>query len=179
MIAYASRRIALAIPTLIIVCVGVFALIRLIPGDPAQAMLGETATGEQVAAMRHTLGLDLPMPVQFTRWLGDALRGDLGQSIVNKLPVLPLVLDRAAISGLIVLLAISIAAAIALPLGLIAAWRQNSLLDFGVVAGAAVLMSIPSFWLGLMLLLLFGLRLGWLPVVGFVPFSQSFGGAML
>jgi peptide/nickel transport system permease protein len=179
MIAFALRRIVQIIPTLFIVCVAVFALIRLIPGDPAQAMLGETATSEQIAAMRHTLGLDLPMPVQFARWLGDTLSGDLGQSIVNKLPVAPLVLDRAAVSGLIVLLAVSIAAAIAVPLGLIAAWRQNSLLDFGVVAGAAVLMSIPSFWLGLMLLLLFGLRLGWLPVVGYVPFSESFTGGLL
>jgi peptide/nickel transport system permease protein len=179
MIAFALRRTAQILPTLFIVAVAVFALIRLIPGDPAQAMLGEAATSEQIAAMRHTLGLDLPMPEQFARWLGGALSGDLGQSIVNKLPVLPLVLERAAVSGLIVLLAVAIAAAIALPLGLIAAWRQNSLLDLGVVAGAAVLMSIPSFWLGLMLLLLFGLGLGWLPVLGYVPFSKSFGAALL
>ena len=179
MIAYVLRRIALAIPTLLIVAIAVFSLIRLIPGDPAQVMLGDSATADQIAAIHRSLGLDLPLPVQFLDWLGAALRGDLGQSIVNQLPVLPLVLERATVSGVIVLASVSIAALIAVPLGLIAAWRQDSLVDLGVVAGATILMSIPSFWLGLMLLLLFGLKLGWAPVVGYVPFSENFGAALL
>jgi peptide/nickel transport system permease protein len=178
MIAYALRRIALAIPTLLIVVVAVYGLIRLIPGDPAQIMLGDSGTAEQIAAIRHTLGLDEPLPLQFLHWLAAVAHGDLGQSIVNKLPVLPLVLERAAVSATIVLIAVAIATLVALPLGLLAAWRQNSLFDLGVVAGATILMSAPSFWLGLMLLLFFGLKLGWLPVVGYTPFSENFGQAV-
>jgi peptide/nickel transport system permease protein len=179
MIAYALRRAVLAIPTLLIVSFAVFGLIRLIPGDPAEVMLGDSGTTEQIAAIRSSLGLDQPLLVQFGYWFAHALRGDLGQSIVNKLPVLPLVLDRAAVSATIVLLSVALASLIALPLGLVAAWKQNSLLDLGVVTGATLLMSAPSFWLGLMLLLLFGLKLGWLPVVGYVPFSRSFVEALL
>jgi len=178
MIGYVLRRTALAVPTLFIVSVAVFGLIRLIPGDPAEVMLGDSGTAEQVAALHRALGLDLPLPLQFVRWLGHALHGDLGQSIVDKLPVLPLVLERASVSATIVLIAVAIAALIALPLGLAAAWRQNSLLDLGVVASATILMSVPSFWLGLMLLLLVGLKLGWLPVVGYTPFSENIGEAL-
>lgn len=175
MIAYTLRRILLTVPTLLIVSVVVFALIRLIPGDPAQLMLGDAGSPEQVAEIRHTLGLDLPLPLQFFHWFSRALAGDLGQSISNRLPVAGLILERAAVSATIVVLAVAIAALVAVPLGLLAAWRQGGLSDLAVVAGATMLMSMPSFWLGLMLLTLFGLRLGWLPIVGWVPLGQDFG----
>ena len=174
MLPYLLRRVLLTIPTLGLVAVGVFGLVRLIPGDPAQVMLGESASAEQVAALRHGLGLDQPWGVQFLRWLNQVLHGDLGHSIANHLPVLPLVLERAQVSGGIVLLAVGLATLIAVPFGLLSAWKQNGWLDLGIVSGATLLLSIPSFWLGLLLLLFFGLRLGWLPVVGYVPMADGF-----
>lgn len=174
MLAYLCRRIALAVPTLLLAAAGVFALVRLIPGDPAAVMLGNSATQAELAALHHSLGLDRPLPEQFAVWLGRVLRGDFGHSIVNQLPVLPLVLARAEVSASVVIAAVGLASLIAVPLGLLAAWRRDSLFDFGVVGATTLLLSIPSFWLGLMLLLFFGLDLGWLPVVGYVSLRQNF-----
>lgn len=173
MLAYLLRRIAMALPTLLLAAVAVFLLVRQIPGDPAMILLGDAATPEQLAALHHELGLDLSLPMQFAVWLGRVLHGDLGFSIVNHLPVLPLVLQRAAVSGIIVLLAVGIATIIAVPLGLLAAWRQHSWLDFSVITASTLLLSLPSFWLGLLALLFFGLKLGWLPVVGYVALSDN------
>jgi peptide/nickel transport system permease protein len=178
MLVYLARRVALAVPTLLLVAAAVFVLIRMIPGDPAQLLLGDATDAAQLAELRRSMGLDQPIVVQFGLWLGRALQGDLGKSITNQLPVLPLVIDRFMVSATIVLVAVAIAAAIAVPLGMIAAARQNKGLDFAVVSMATLCMSVPSFWLGLILLLVFGLKLGWLPVIGYVPFAQSFWGAV-
>ncbi|GLH79847.1 peptide ABC transporter [Bradyrhizobium sp. SSBR45G] len=179
MLGYLLRRLATTIPTLLIVAVAVFLLVRLIPGDPVQVMLGDAADPAQVAVLKQQLGLDRPLPIQFLYWLERLAVGDLGHSITNGLPVLPLILERFQVSAVIVLVAVAIAACIAVPAGLVAAWRQNSAVDLVIVGGATLLLSIPSFWLGLLLLLLFGLKLKWLPVVGYVPFSESFAGAAL
>ncbi|HEX2889821.1 ABC transporter permease [Vineibacter terrae] len=179
MLSYVLRRLAFTIPTLLLVAMAVFTLVRLIPGDPVQLMLGDAADPAQVAEMRRALGLEEPLPVQFMLWLGKVAVGDLGKSISNGLPVLPLMIERFQVSGLIVLVAVFFAALLAVPAGLLAAWRQNQPLDLAIVAGATMLLSIPTFWLGLLLLLLFGLKLGWLPVVGYVPFSENFGQALL
>jgi peptide/nickel transport system permease protein len=173
MLGYLTRRVLMAVPSLLLVSVAVFALVRLIPGDPVQVMLGDAGTAEQAAAMRHALGLDAALPVQFAAWLGRALHGDLGRSLVNQLPVLPLVLARASVSATVVLAAIAVAVLIAVPLGLLAAWRQGRALDHVVVVSVTLLLSVPSFWLGLLLLTLFGVRLGWLPVVGYVGFTED------
>ena len=173
MIVYLLRRLALTIPTLLLVAVSVFVLIRLIPGDPAQMMLGDAAGVEEVAALRRQMGLDQPIPLQFVYWLGRALTGDLGRSITNGLSVGPLILDRFAVTAVIVLVAVGLAALIAVPLGMFAAWRQNRLSDVVVVAFATMMLSIPSFWLGLILLLVFGLWLKWVPVIGYVPFAED------
>jgi peptide/nickel transport system permease protein len=173
MLIYLLRRIALAVPTLLLAAAAVFLLVRLIPGDPAMVLLGDDATAEQLATIHHALGLDQRVPVQFAVWLGRVLHGDLGVSIVNHLPVLALVLQRAAVSATIVGLAVGIATLVALPLGLLAAWREHGWLDLGVVTGSTLLLSLPSFWLGLLLLLFFGLKLGWLPVVGYVALSDN------
>ncbi len=161
MLGYLVRRLAMTIPTLLLVAITVFALVRLIPGDPVQVMLGDSADPAQVEQLRRQMGLDQSIPVQFGYWLAKVAVGDFGHSITNGLAVLPLILERVAV-----------------PAGLIAAWRQNSATDLAITAGATLLLSIPSFWLGLLLLLLFGLKLKWLPVIGYVPFSDNFGQAI-
>ena len=179
MFGYLARRLAMTIPTLLLVAIAVFALVRLIPGDPVQVMLGDSADPAQIEQLRQQLGLDRPIPIQFALWLGKVVTGDLGHSIVNGLAVLPLILDRFQVSAIIVLSAVLIATCIAVPAGLIAAWRQNSAIDLALVGSATMLLSIPSFWLGLLLLLLFGVKLKWLPVIGYVPFSENFGQALM
>lgn len=179
MIRFIFHRLLMAIPTLLIVVITVFALIRFIPGDPAALMLGDMATPDQIAEMRTELGLDTSLPQQFFVWAGNVLSGDFGQSIVNKEPVLPLVVSRFMVSAEIVVVAVILASLIAVPAGVIAAWRQNSATDLVLIGTATVLLSIPTFWLGLLLLLFFGLKLGWLPVLGYVSLSDDFVSGLL
>ena len=173
------QRIASAVPTMLIVTLTIFVLMRMIPGDPASLMLGDLAQPGQVEALRQKMGLDQPLAVQYLIWLGNVVTGDFGSSIATGQPVLPLIWDKFQVSANIVLLAVLFASLIAVPAGMIAAWRQDRLTDISVIAISTVLLSIPSFWLGLMLLLVFGLWLGWLPIVGYVPFSRDFTAAAL
>ncbi len=173
MLRFALTRIGMALPTLLIVAVAVFVLIRLIPGDPAQLMLGDLATPASLADLRARLGLDQSLPVQFGIWFGKVLTGDFGQSISSQQAVLPLILSRFWISAQIVLVAVLLASFVAVPAGVIAAWKQDSPIDLSFVATATLLLSIPTFWLGLLLLLFFGLKLEWLPVVGYVSISEN------
>lgn len=170
---YVGKRILWTLPTLLLVGLLVFVLMRLVPGDPALLILGDSATPEQLAGLRAQYGLDRPIPVQFGYWLAQVARGDLGQSITSGEDVLPLLLERFQVSAVIVLAAVALAALLAVPAGLYAAWKQNSVADTMVVAAATFFLSIPSFWLGLLLLLFVGLKLGWVPVVGYVPFAQD------
>jgi len=176
---YVVRRILWAIPTLLLVAIMVFVLVRLIPGDPAQVALGDNASEAQLEALRIAMGLDKPIVVQFWYWLQHMLQGDLGQSITNGQAVLPLIVDRFKVSAIIVLAAVFLAALLAVPGGLLAAWKQNRVADLAIVSSATLLLSIPSFWLGMIFLLVFGAKLQWLPVVGYVPFSQDAGQALL
>jgi peptide/nickel transport system permease protein len=173
MLRFALTRIAMALPTLLIVAVAVFVLIRLIPGDPASLMLGDLATPASIADLRARLGLDHSLPVQFGIWFGNLLRGDLGISINSQEPILPLVLSRFWVSAQVVLVAVLFASLVAVPAGVIAAWKQDTTLDLSLVAVATLLLSIPTFWLGLLLLLFFGLKLEWLPVVGYVSIGDD------
>ena len=179
MFRFAAARIAMAIPTLLIVAVSVFVLIRLIPGDPAQLLLGDLATPASLADLRARLGLDRSLPAQFGIWFGHVLQGDLGTSINSGQDVLSLVADRFLVSGRIVLVAVALAAMVAVPAGMIAAWKQNRAPDLLLVGSATLLVSIPTFWLGLLLLLLFGLKLGWLPVVGYVGIAEDWKNGLL
>ncbi len=178
LIRYIFRRLLMTLPTLLLVGISVFSLIRLIPGDPAQLMLGDGVDPAQLAEVRHQMGLDQPMHVQFFEWGGKVLRGDLGNSLADGQAVLPLLIERFQVSGVVVIFAVAVALLIAVPAGLLAAHKQNRPLDVSIVALSTVLLSVPSFWLGLVLLLVFGLELGWLPVVGYVPLSTSFSKGM-
>jgi len=163
----------MAVPTLLLISVMVFALIRFIPGDPALLMLGDMADAQSLAQMRSSLGLDHSVVTQYLIWIKAVLSGDLGFSISSRQAGLPLLLDRFSVSATIVLVAVGLATLIAVPGGLLAAWKQNSPMDLGLVASATLLLSIPSFWLGLLLLYGFGINLGWLPVVGYVEFRPG------
>ena len=168
MLRFLLNRLLMAVPTIVIVAVAVFVLVRLIPGDPAALMLGDLADDGQIAQMHAALGLDKSILAQFGIWLSHLLVGDFGLSIASGEPVLRLVMARFIISAQIVLIGVALATLIAVPAGIIAAWRQNSLTDLALVGTATLLLSIPTFWLGLLLLLLFGLKLRWLPVLGYV-----------
>ncbi|CAM3652605.1 ABC transporter permease (plasmid) [Agrobacterium radiobacter] len=173
MLKFALSRLLSAIPTLFIVSMAVFGLIRLIPGDPASLMLGDLAHADALAAARQSMGLDKPVPLQFVIWLGNVMQGDLGHSVLNGQPVLDLVLQRFSTSAWMVLIAVGLSVLIAVPLGMAAAWKQNGGLDLAIVAMSTLLLSIPTFWLGLMILLGFGLKLGWLPVLGYVSVTDD------
>lgn len=179
MLRFILKRFLMATPTLLIVAVSVFILVRLVPGDPASLLLGDTATPEALADLQRRMGLDRDIATQFTMWFTRVLQGDLGQSITSQQPVLPLVWDRFLVSGRLVIVAVILAILVAVPAGMLAAWRQNTLTDLVLVGASTLLLSIPTFWLGLLILLLFGLTLGWLPVIGYVTLAESPGKALL
>ncbi|SEL91696.1 peptide/nickel transport system permease protein [Kosakonia sacchari] len=179
MLQFLLTRILTAIPTLLLVTVLVFLLTRMVPGDPALLMLGDMATEASLADLRHSMGLDQGMVQQFIIWFGNVLQGNFGHSIQSGQEVLPLILQRFGVTLSVVLVAIVIASLLAIPAGMLAAWKQNSTLDTGLVMFSTFLLSIPSFWMGLLILLLFGLKLGWLPVVGYVSLSDNLKAGVL
>jgi len=172
---YALNRIALAVPTLFIVAVIVFVLMRAIPGDPAQLMLGDLENPRALEQLRRDFGLDKPILIQFGIWLQHLLTGDLGQSIAQQRPVLEMLVAGFGVTASLVIPAVLIASLLAIPLGMLAAWRQNTVSDAAIVTSAIVFLSIPSFWLGLIFLMVFGLKLDLLPVVGYVSPLENFG----
>jgi peptide/nickel transport system permease protein len=173
MLGYALRRLSLALPTLLLVAVIVFAIMRAVPGDPAEVMAGDLASPQTVAALRERMGLDQPLPVQFAKWLGQIVRGDFGASIMTGEPVLPAMLKRLAVTAQVVIPAFVLALAFAIPTGLLAASRRNTAFDFAAVTFVIAGLSVPSFWMGLLLILAFGVSLQWLPTVGFVSVSED------
>ncbi|MBI4888060.1 MAG: ABC transporter permease [Acidobacteria bacterium] len=166
MLRFLVRRLALTIPVLVGVATLVFALIHLIPGDPAHAMLGETAAEEDVQALRERLGLDRPLLEQYGRFLGGAVRGDLGTSLRTNEPVATAVVDRLPATMELAAAAMVIAIGAALPLGIIAAVGRGTVVDHAATTLSLVGVSIPNFWLGPLLAIVFAVELGWLPVSG-------------
>lgn len=173
MLPYLARKLGTTALTLLLVACTVFVLIRLVPGDAASLMLGESATDQQLEILRQRWGLDQPLPMQFVYWAKGVLAGDLGVSTRTGQSVLPLITERFSVSAVIVLIAMLLATLIAVPAGIVAAWKQNSATDLIIVSLATLFLSLPSFWLGLMFLVIFGLKLGWLPVLGYVGFDEN------
>jgi peptide/nickel transport system permease protein len=163
---FVARRLALTIPVLLGVATLVFALIHLVPGDPAQAMLGENAPQEDVDALRRQLGLDRPLLEQYGEFLAGLVRGDLGTSLRSGMPVTAQIAERLPATFELALAAMVVALSLALPLGIAAAAWRGTFVDHAAMTLALAGMSIPNFWLGPLLAIVFGIELGWLPVSG-------------
>jgi peptide/nickel transport system permease protein len=166
MIRFLIRRVVLTLPVLLGVATLVFSLIHLVPGDPAQAMLGDGASPEDIARLRHTLGLDRPLLEQYGRYLAGLARGDLGTSLRTAKPVSSQIVERVPATVELAATAMVVAVCLSLPLGVIAAVRRGTWVDQGAMTLALIGISVPGFWLGPLLALLFGVELGWLPVSG-------------
>jgi peptide/nickel transport system permease protein len=173
MIAFIIRRLLLLIPVLLVVGVIVFSLLHLAPGDPASMMLGREATLEQKEALREQLGLNEPLAVQFVDWFWGVLRLDFGESLFIGKPVTEALLDRVEPTGLLALYSLTLTVAIAIPAGVIAALRPNSLLDRFLMIVSISGAAIPGFFFGILLILLFAVILGWLPSGGYVDIGDD------
>jgi peptide/nickel transport system permease protein len=160
------RRLAIALPTALGVATLAFFLLHLVPGDAVDMMLGETARAADKASLRHDLGLDLPLAEQYVRFLTGLLKGDLGTSLRSGEPVAAMLVDRAAATAALALTAVLVSLAIAVPLGCLAALRPGGAVDRLALGFALAGVAIPNFWLGPMLILLFAVELGLLPVSG-------------
>lgn len=174
MILYAVRRLLFAIPTLLLATLLIFALVRLVPGDPAQLLLGDVESPAVLARLRAELALDQPVPIQFAAWLGQVVQDNLGMSILQERPVIEMLLPAIAVTASLVVPAVLLAVAIAVPAGSFAAWKHGTAVDAGIMALSTLFLSIPSFWLGLLFLLIFGVWLDLLPVFGYVSVRERF-----
>lgn len=167
------RRLAGAFLVLVLVSLMSFALIWLVPGDPAAAFLDASATPEQVARLRSALGLDLSLPQQMFGWYGRILSGDLGQSILLNRSVTAALIERLPVTLSLAALALAFAVFFGVAAGIVAAVNHNRWPDQAVMTTALLGLSVPDFWLGLVMVLVFAVSLGWLPSGGFTPFLQS------
>ena len=175
MFAYLSRRALTLLPILLLMSIIVFALIRMIPGDPIDVMYGSEGMDEiRRAALTRELGLDQPVFVQYGKWLWRAVQGDLGNSYRAGMPVLQLIGRRLPATLLLSFAALFLSLLIALPLGLLAAVKRNSGADMGATAFAILGISMPNFWSGILLVLVFSVWLGWLPSIGYISPLEDF-----
>src|SRR6266545_1866468 len=172
---YILRRVAAMAATLVFVSVLVFVVIRVLPGDPALIILGIEANPDTVARLRHSLGLDQPMPLQYLRWVGRALTGDLGRSIQYDVSVSSLILSRLHVTLPLTILAAGFMALAAVPLGVFAATRHRRWGDYLTMILSQLGIAVPGFWAGLLLILLFSVKLGWVQAGGFDGSGQGRG----
>lgn len=170
---YILRRCLAVIPVMLLVAVFVFLLLRLTPGDPAAIIAGDMATPAQLERIREAMGLNDPLHIQFATWIGQLLRGDLGVSLISNTPVAAMVADRIGPTLSVAVLTILMSVAIAVPMGVLAAWKHRSAADYAVMAFSVLGFSIPVFVIGYLFILVFSLRLGWFPVQGFQPLSAG------
>src|SRR5271169_4546750 len=172
MLLYVGQRVALFVVTLLFASLVVFAVMQILPGDAAQTMLGPTATPEAVAALSHKLGLDLPAPIRYVRWIGGALHGDLGLSYAYNSPIGPLIASSLAVSAPLALMAMAFAAAVGLAAGVYAADRRGRAGDAIVMGASQVGIAVPNFWLAILLVIVFAVTLRLVPAGGFPGWGQ-------
>ena len=175
MLSFLARRLLSTVPVLLVVAVLVFFMLRLTPGDPAAVLAGDAASTEQIAQIRTGLGLDRSIPEQFGIWFGHLLQGDLGQSFYYKTSVTTLIAQRLEPTLSLAVLTITLAVLVAVPLGVLAAWRFGSGLDRGLMAFSVLGFSIPIFVLAYLLVWLVSIKLGWLPVQGYRRIADGVG----
>lgn len=173
---YIVRRLIATIPVTAVVAVVVFLLLRLTAGDPAAIIAGDSATAQDVAAIRARLGLDRPIPEQFVIWIGRVVRGDLGESFFFKKPVATLIAERVEPTLALATCTMLLAVAMAVPLGVLAAWKRGTWLDRTVMGFSVLGFSVPVFVIGYALIYLFAIHLGWLPVQGYQRLADGLGG---
>ena len=173
MLEYLIQRLAISAVTLAVISVIVFTGVRMIPGDPARVMAGTEADEAGLAEIREKYGLNDPIWVQYFRWVALAIRGDLGESIRTREAVTKTVAGKLPITLELACLAILLAITIAIPVGVLSAVRRNTFWDYITNGLSLCGLSVPSFWLGIMLILFFSVRLGWLPASGFIPFLEN------
>ncbi len=168
------RRLLIAIPTVILISVFVFLLQKLLPGDPVLALAGEERDPETLAFLREKYRLNDPLPMQYLYWAQAALQGDLGMSLRTRQPVLELIAEKLPVTLQLAVMSLIIAVAIGAPMGVLAAVKKGTVWDWIANAVALSGLSIPNFWLGIMLILLVSVNLGWLPASGYRPLSEDF-----
>ena len=170
---YLCKRVLSTIPVLFLVSLVVCSMIHLTPGSPARAMLGPEASDEQVAALEEVMGLNDPLPVQYVNWISDLLHGDLGTSVSDNEPVLSMIVSHIGPTISVTIFALIIDLIVALPLGILAARKKGAAADQLVSVVSLFGVSLPDFLLGLLLMLLFAVQLGWFPSSGYVPLSDG------
>ncbi|MFB6127996.1 MAG: ABC transporter permease [Halolamina sp.] len=170
---YITKRVAHAVFIMWLVATTVFLGLRAVPGGPVRAMLGQEATPEAVAALRAELGLDEPLPVQYVDWMAGLLTGDLGTSITSSEQVSTLLVDAAPKTLSIAVVGVVLGLAVAIPAGVVGATRRNKPPDYAATIGAFLGISMPAFFVGILLAIVFGVWLGWLPVIGYVAISEG------
>ncbi len=173
MIALLARRFTSLILTLMTVSVLIFGIMDILPGDPASITLGTAASPETLAALRHKMGLDQPLPVRYGQWVAGLVTGDLGQSYTYGVPVAGLIVARLAVTLPLALMAIVFSVVIAIPLGVAAAARRNSALDYIIGMFSQASIALPGFWIALLLIILFSTTLGWMPSGGFPGWQEG------
>src|SRR5215213_5494874 len=173
MIEFLVKRVATILPTLVFVSMLIFGLQQLLPGDPAVILAGEERDPNVVAYLHEKLHLDEPLPVRYLHWVGGVLQGDLGESVRSQQPVLELIVQKLPVTVELALLAMTIALMIGIPAGVVSAVGRGTAWDWGANVFALWGISTPNFWLGILMILLFSVQLGWLPASGYVsPFED-------
>lgn len=179
MLSLALRRLLSTVPTLLIVTLLVFAMVKLLPGDPARLILGQEATPQALAELRASLGLNRPLPVQYFSWLGDLLHFDLGLSLTDRSSVSALILQKLPVTLELAVFAMLISLTIALPAGIFSALRRGSWVDQALTLFALSGISLPNFFLGILLIYLFSIKLAWIPASGYTDFFEDPGRNLL
>ncbi|TEA79023.1 ABC transporter permease [Allopusillimonas ginsengisoli] len=174
MLSFIAKRLIATIPVMLMVAIVVFAILRLTPGDPAALLAGDLATPDQLRQIRHSMGLDEPLYIQFVHWIVQLLQGNLGVSLISDVPVTEMIVNRIGPTLSISTFTIIFSVLVAVPLGTIAAWRRGKLLDRAVMSFSVLGFSVPAFVVAYALIFVVSINLQWLPVQGYKPLSEGF-----